>query len=223
MVVVPIVAGVATTAVNLSLIHGGKIRGTITDQQNGAAIAGIAVAAYDGSGNVISSGVSAGDGKYALVAPAGDYRLAAFDGQLRYTTAYSGGAANFETASWSSVATDATNDLNFTLVRGLRLSGKVIDATNVFLSVSNVQVGALDASGNRVAAATAVDGSFNLVLAPGTYKILVTDPLDRYHASFYNGALTLAAATPVVVNANGPSPITIFLSRLIRRRAAPHA
>lgn len=220
---ITLVAGVATTAVNLSLVRGGRVRGTITDQQSGAAIAGITVAAYDDSGNVISSGVSSSDGKYALVAPPGDYRLAAFDSQLRYVTAYSGGAANFESASWTSVATDSTNDLNFALAQGLRLSGKVIDSTNVFVSVSNVQVGALDAMGNRVAGAVTVDGSFNLMLAPGTYRILVTDPLDRYHASFYNGAVTLASATPVVVSANGPPPITIFLSRLIRRRAAPHA
>ncbi|HJT17814.1 MAG TPA: carboxypeptidase regulatory-like domain-containing protein [Thermoanaerobaculia bacterium] len=220
---VTVIENVTLNGIDVSLVQGGKISGTITDRQSGAAIGGITVAAYDADGNLISSGTSASNGKFALVVPAGAYRFIAFDNQLRYITAYSGGASNFETAGSMSVAAASTNQLNFALGQGVRLSGSVVDQSAPFTPVSDVEIGALDAAGNRVASATVSAGTFNLVVAPGTYRLLVTDPLGRFSATFYNSAATLAGATPVVVTANGTgSPITILLSRAQRRRSVRH-
>jgi hypothetical protein len=220
---VTVIENATLNGIDLSLVPGGKISGTITDQQSGAPVGGVTVAAYDIDGNLISSGTSASNGKYALVVPAGAYRFIAFDNQLRYITAYSGGASNFETASSMSVTVASTNQLNFALAQGVLLSGSVVDQSAPFTPVSDVEIGALDAAGNRVASATVSGGSFNLVVAPGTYKLLATDPLGRFSATFYNGAPTLDAATPVVVTANGTgAPITILLSRAQRHRSVRH-
>lgn len=219
---VTVVAGLSETTIDLTLARGAKISGTVIDQQSGQPAPGITVAAYDDNGNAISTAISNAAGAYALVVPAGNYRFAAFDGQLRYVTAYNGGARSFDTANAMSVVAASTNQLNFALKQGVRLSGTVIDSSAAFLSISGVQIGALDLAGNRVATATTSFGNFDLVVAPGTYKLLATDPLGRYYAIFYNGAWTLAAATPVTVTANGASPITLQLIRLTRHRAAPH-
>ena len=101
--------------------------------------------------------------------------------------------------------------------------GNLLTVTRTFSPLSGIQIGALDLTGNRVATAMSKDSAFDLVLAPGTYKLLATDPLQRYYATFYNSAYTLAAATPIVVPSNGVSTsINLLLVRQARHRSAPH-
>ena len=218
---VAVFAAQTSPSIDFSLIRGTRFAGTITDQSG--AVSGISVAAYDDAGNVITTAMTDAAGNYGLVVPQGNYRFAAFDNSLRYVTAYGGGAANFEAATVYRADGNSPQHLDFTLTRGVRVSGSVIDSSSTFSPLSGIQIGALDLTGNRVATAMSKDSAFDLVLAPGTYKLLATDPLQRYYATFYNSAYTLAAATPIVVQSNGVStPINLLLVRQARHRAAPH-
>jgi carboxypeptidase family protein len=212
-----------TPAIDFALVRGARFSGTITDQQTGAPVAGVSVGAFDGAGNIMSVGITDNSGNYALVIPAGSYKVAAFDSLLRYITSYGGGAPNYDTAAVFEVGGDTAQRVDFTVTRGIHIAGTVIDSGAAFVPVSNVQIGALDLAGDRVATATVHDSVFDLVLAPGTYKLLAVDPLGRFYATFYSNALTLDTASPIVVQSTGiSSPITMTLIRVVRHRPVHH-
>ena len=220
---VPVVAMLATPAIDFVLVRGANFTGTITDQTSSAPIAGVTVGAYDDAGNLVSTATSDRSGNYTIVVPAGHYRLIAFDGLLRYVTGYGGGARNYETAAVFQAEGSGTHRVDFTLIRGVHISGTVIDSNAAFVPVSGVEIAALDVSGDRVATATARDGRFDLVLAPGNYKLLAVDPLGRFYAMFYNNAWTLDTAGTIAVQENGATaPISLALIRITRRHPAHH-
>ena len=212
-----------TSAIDFVLVRGAVFSGTITDQQTGVPIGGISVGAFDAAGNMMSVGIADNSGNYALVVPPGSYKLAAFDNLLRYITGYGGGEPNYDTAAVFEVSGDTTRRVDFVLTRGVHITGTVIDSGAAFVPVSDVQIGALDLEGDRVATATVHDGVFDLVLAPGTYKLLAVDQKGRFYAMFYNNAWTLAAASPIVVQSTGvSSPIAMTLIRVVRHRPVHH-
>src|SRR5260370_1369208 len=160
-------------------------------------------------------------GNYAFVLPAGTFTLVAFDGQLRYVTAYSGGASNYESSSLFQVDWNSSRRVDFALSGGIRVSGSVVDS--YLLGISGIQVDALDLNGNRVTSANTSDGTFDLVLKPNTYKLLANDPLQRFRPLFFSSSASLAAATPVVVQSSGMTvPLTFILAHAGRRHAASH-
>jgi hypothetical protein len=212
-----------TAAIDFVLVRGARFSGTVTDQQTGAPIAGISVGAFDAAGNNMSVGITDNSGNYTLVVPPGNYKLAAYDNLLRYITSYGGGAPNYDMAQVFEAGGDTTRRVDFTLARGVHITGTVIDSAAAFVTVSNVQIGALDLAGDRVATATVHDGVFDLVLAPGTYKLLAVDPQGRFYAMFYDNAFTLSAANPIVVQSTGISrPISMILIRVVRHRPVHH-
>ncbi len=219
--VVIIDAGQITPAIDFSLIRGVRFTGVVTERTTGLAAPGVSVAVYDSQGNAVSTATTDAAGNYVLVVPPGSYKFVAFDNQLRYVTAYGGGAANYEAATVYEVDGNSVESIDFAVSRGVRVTGKVVDSA--LLPVSGIQIGALDLIGNRVATAMCNAGFFDLVLTPATYKLLATDPWQRFHPMFYNGGTTLAGATPVLVQNNGvATPITFTLRHADRRRAAPH-
>ncbi|PYQ51592.1 MAG: hypothetical protein DMF59_07415 [Acidobacteria bacterium] len=140
---------------------------------------------------------------------------------LRYATAYAGAAPNYESSRLYQVDANSARQMDFAMSHGVRITGTVVDS--MFRAISGAQIGALDASGNRVASTTTVDGVFDMVLTPNTYKLLATDPLQRYRPAFFDGASTLASATPVVVQSGGvDTPLTFVLAHSDRRRSVPH-
>jgi hypothetical protein len=212
-----------TAAIDFILVRGARFSGTITDQQTGAPIAGISVGAFDSAGNIMSVGISDNSGNYALVVPPGSYKLAAFDNILRYITSYGGGEPNYDTAEVFEASGDTTRSVDFALTRGVHITGIVIDSAAAFVPVSNVQIGALDLAGDRVATATVHDGVFDFVLAPGAYKLLAVDPQGRFYPMFYNNAFTLGSANTIVVQSTGIStPISMTLIRVVRHRPVHH-
>ena len=220
---VRVVAAQTIPAIDFALTHGARFSGTVTDQTTHAPVAGVSVGAYDDAGNAVNVATTDSSGNYALVIPSGSYRLVAFDTQLRYIAAYGGGAQNYDNAAVFPMVSDGTRRIDFALARGVRISGTVIDTTATFTPVSDVQIGALDLAGNRIATAIAHDGAFDLVLAPGTYKLLAVDPLGRFYPMFYNSAWTLATATAISVRDTGlSSPVSLSLVRITRHHPVRH-
>jgi hypothetical protein len=141
---------------------------------------------------------------------------------LRYTTAYGGGAPNYETASLFEADGNGSQRVDFGVVRGVHISGLVIDANSIFTPVSSVQIAALDLSGDRIATATSHDSTFDLVLAPGSYKLLAVDPLGRFYAMFYASAWTLATANTIAVSSSGAPLVQMTLIHITRRHPVRH-
>ena len=220
---VPVIAGQTTPAIDFALTRGARFSGTVTDQTTRAPIAGISVGAYDDAGSLLSVATTDASGNYAIVIPPGSYKLLAFDPLLRYITAFGGGARNYETAAVFQMDGSGTRQIDFGLTRGVHISGSVVDAGAAFVPVSGVEIDALDLEGDRVASAVAHDGTFDLVLAPGAYKLLAVDPLGRFYAMFYNSAWTLSTATAIAVQENGIStPISLVLIRITRHHPVRH-
>ena len=209
-----------TPSIDFGLSRGARFNGTIVDGSTKTPIDGISVGAYDDDGNLMNLGVTDSTGNYTLVVPSGHFKLSASDDRLRYITSYGGGSPNYDNAIDFQADGTATVKVDFSLTLGVHIAGTVSDGSE---PVSTVQVGALDPTGNRVATATTHDGRFDMVLAPGTYRLLAVDPLGRYYATFYNGAWTLQTANPIIVGANGvASPIAMTLLPVARHHPAHH-
>ena len=201
-----------TGGINLTLPRGGRITGTVR-RPNGQPFTGIIVAAYDSSGTAIAQSVSAADGKYTIVVAPGAYRVLAFDTQLTCATSYAGGATSFDTTVPRQVAADAVVAVNLDMRSGLRVGGQVLSERGAALS--DIEVVALDAAGNRVGGATSRDGSFTVVVLPGTYRLFAYDPANRYYAAEHPDSVT-------VTEAQIPLPITFTLETVVRRRSVRH-
>ena len=216
-------AAQTTSAIDFTLGRGARFNGTIVDGGSRMPIDGISVGAYDDAGNLMNLGVTDSSGNYTLVVPPGLFKLAASDDRLRYITSYGGGSASYNGAPGFEADGTSTVRVDFSLTPGVHITGTVADAAATFTPVSNVEVGVLDAEGNRLATTTTHDSRFDLVLAPGSYRLLAVDPLGRYFATFYNGAWTLQTASPVVVGVNGlANPITMTLLPASRHHPAHH-
>jgi large repetitive protein len=209
---------------DFSLVRGGRISGIV--REGNQPRAGITVAAYDAAGILVASTITNASGAYAMVVPPGDYRLVAFNTELdapAYVPAYDLGAPSFDQTVPRSIAAGASVTADFSLRLGSVVAGEVVDADGV--SISGIEVFALDAAGNRIAGATTgtVDSGFALAVPPGTYKFVAIDPRGRYAVTYYDGAPTLAAARPVEVpNPGVVTRLRFTLEQVMRRRAARH-
>ncbi|HYK02078.1 MAG TPA: carboxypeptidase regulatory-like domain-containing protein [Thermoanaerobaculia bacterium] len=201
------------SAIDVTLPRGGRISGTVRDALTTLPLAGITVAAYDEAGLAIAFATTGADGRYASVVAPGAYRIVAFDPQLNYATSYAGNASSYETTGPVAVEADAMLATNFTMRRGIRVSGTVTHQNGGALT--GVEVFALDPSGNRVAGAVTNNGAFTIVVAPGTYRFVASDPLGRYAASTPTGELTIAQGQPTPT-------IALTLQGFSRRRSVRH-
>ncbi len=201
------------SGIDVTLPRGGRISGVVRDALTTLPLAGITVAAYDASGVAIASATTGSDGRYALTVAPGAYRFVASDPQLSYTTSYAGGATSYETTGPVSVQADATITADFTMRRGVRVSGTVTNENGGPLT--GIEVFALDASGNRVAGAVANAGAFTIAVAPGTYRFVALDPDGRYSPSTPTGNITIVQGQPTPT-------IALTLQGLTRRRSVRH-
>ena len=218
----PIAAAVGQSATlpPFTLSRGGRVTGTVIDQNTRAPIAGAIVQAYDSGGVVAGSTTTSAAGTYRIVLPAGSYRLVAADPQLRYAPAYNGGATSFDSATPVSVTVDTETTAAFGLVRGTLVIGNVVDASHQ--PITGVEVTALDLSQNRVASAiTASDGSFRLTVVPGSYKFIVIDRSGQYMTAYFGGS-SFATASVIAVDATGAPRLTLSVHGSSRRRAVHH-
>ena len=202
-------AGQQLTAIDFSPTRAGRFVGTVRDGATEQLLHGVNVVAYDPTGLRVAQTTTAADGTYRLSMTPGQYRLLAFDPGLEYATAYAGGATSYETTMPLAVAAGAEQAAGFKMFRGVRVTGKVVEEHGG--SLDGIEVFALDATGNRVAGtSTSSTGSFTLVVQPGMYTLVTRDPYHRF-------AMRLPG-TPVAVGATAPSPVTLIMDTITRRR-----
>lgn len=190
---ISVTEGGVVSGVDASLPRAAQLMGIVRDA-GGAPLANIIVAAYNPSGSTRAFTTTASDGRYRLVVPSGDYRLAAYDPALLYATQFSGGANAFDDAvALRAVAPQVIANLDFTLIRGGQLTGRV---TSGGAPAAGVTVVAYAGSGALVTSAiTAADGTYRFVVAPGTYTLGVFDAALRFATSIAATPLTVAGGS----------------------------
>jgi hypothetical protein len=203
-------AGSNVSGIDITAPRAGRVSGIV--RANGIPVAGIQVAAYDSAGTLAATATTDAAGRYALALAPGSYRLLAFDAALTYATAYAGGATSFEATVPIVAQADGNSIADFALQTGLRVSGQV--ASGGGHALTGIEVFALDAAGNRVAAATSNEGTFIIVLRPGTYRFTAVDPEGRYNAA-ESGSVTVSEGQV-------PSVLLTLESVGSRRRSVRH-
>lgn len=214
---VGLAAGQSLRGFDFSVLRGGRITGTVRD--GASARAGIIVGAYDAAGMLVATATTNAAGSYAMVVPPGEYRIVAFDADLRYAASYDQGATTYEQTTPRAVAAGATVTADIALRRGEVVSGDVTDGNGQPLS--GVNVFALNEAGNRVAGGLASDGTFAFAVPAGTYKFVAVDGAGRYAITYYQRAATFNAATWVTVSSQTPR-LTFVLEQVMRRRGVRH-
>ncbi|HEX8155152.1 MAG TPA: carboxypeptidase-like regulatory domain-containing protein, partial [Thermoanaerobaculia bacterium] len=209
--IITVSGGQRVNGYDFELQRGGRYEGSVTDAATSQPLGGIGIAAYDADGVLVSQTTTLADGRYALVVPAGAYRVLAFDEQLRYSTRYAGNAVSFETTADRQVNVGGVTTVNFALQRGVKVTGTVTDSSG--RPIAGIEVFALDPNGNRVGASTTNrSGAFAIVLPANTYTFLARDPEGRFVSAHRD--------QPLVVSEGSARTVTFALSSGTRRRAA---
>lgn len=214
--------GLISPDCDFALTRAGRFTGHVADAGTGALLAAMTVAAYVTPRSAIASAVTDSNGQYKIAVSPGTYRVVAWDGAHTFANSFDGGAANFEETAPRTVAADETRIADFTMRRGIAVTGRT--TTTAAAPIGGIEIMVLDVSGNHVAGAVSGDdGSFVVTLLPGSYKIYVSDPARRYSSAYYDRAGGFASAAIIVVTSNGPpAPPSIVLSSAGRRRAVVH-
>jgi len=178
-----------TTAVNATMERGGHLTGSVKP------VLPMTVVAYNADGTIRAFTIASG--AYTLVVPPGDFRLGVFDPALDYLP-----------QSWPSVvhaiAQQTIGSFDFTLIRGARVTGRVTSrATGNVLAA--MTVGAYDLTGHLLSSTqTNADGTYALLLAPATVKLLAFDNALHFATAYYLDAQTFdtTAALPLIEGAS---------------------
>ncbi len=192
------------TTVDLQLPRGAVVTGQV--QSSLAALAGITIAAYDGTG-LSTATVTDGTGHYRLLLEPGSYTITAYDPGFRYATVGVGVTVGFG---------QVLTDFNFSLVIGAHVSGVVL--TSAGTPVPDLTVAAYGADGNPILmTSTRFDGRFDLVVPPGSYRFAAYDSLQRFYPSAQTTVFTVSASQVV-----GGLELRVAPRAISRRRAAVH-
>lgn len=164
-----------------TLAAAARVSGTAIDAVTRLPLGSILVYAYTSAGALVSQTTTLATGAFNISLPAGDYRFVAADASRVYATAYYDGSRSFESASVITVAAgEQRPGMQLALTRGARITGHV-NAPNLTVAAYNLD-GTFHASTTSDAA-----GNYTLVVAPGEFRIAVSDPSLTYALLFYGG------------------------------------
>lgn len=199
--------------INVSLPRAYRVSGTVRDA-TGRPISSVNVAAFSGGTtaccSMVTSALTDLRGQYTLVVPAGTYRVMfAPPGKGGSATAWYGGSS-FNTSADLVVVSDITM-ADTTLAAGIGFNGLTIfNALPVSATVEAYLGGNAGCCSLVYSGTSALDGSFNVGLAPGTYRFRFE--YDRGGGVTYSKWLygsTYAGATDFVLTTN---PVTVIVS-----------
>lgn len=177
------------------------ISGTVAGADDGRPLGNMSVAAYTLTGNLAATTATDGQGSYTLALAPGSYHLLAYDQGGTYATNYYSNASSFDTsATLTTSPSQPLANINFALVRGVRVSGTVVSPTSQPLSGMVVSAYNLDGT-RRAHTRTNSSGFFSLVLPPDPYKFVAWDEdfgkAVIYVPGYYSHQTSFEAATTV--------------------------
>jgi hypothetical protein len=192
--VVTVAEGATRESVNGTLARGATLEGVVRDAVSSAPLANMVVVAYNASGTARVFAITGTDGRYSLLVPSGDFKVAAFDPALNYATIFYPGSPSFASAfTVRAIAPQRTSGLDLALARGGQIAGRV---TTSGTPLAGITVAAYDANGTLIASSdTNGGGGYRLVLAPGTYTVAAFDRALRF--------VTAPAVTVTIVAGDG--------------------
>ncbi|MCA9418900.1 MAG: carboxypeptidase regulatory-like domain-containing protein, partial [Candidatus Omnitrophica bacterium] len=204
---VSVTTGMETTNIDFTLDAGGYIEGLVLAQSGGAPVPGIDLDLFSDTGTFISAvdAVSSSTGYYRLgpIAPGNWVVQADSTPAQGYVDQYFNLKTTFPSADLISVSANATtSNIDFSPLSGGTISGTIRAAqNNQPLPDIDLDVFLTDGTPVSIDARSDLTGQFLLgPLPPGQY-IIRADPLNAsgYIDQYYDGAVTLGAATPVTV------------------------
>jgi len=184
------IAAPATTAANFQLPLAAKITGIVTDRVALTPIANARVTAYASDGTIAARGVTAADGGYAVAVRAGGLRVVVDDPTGNYATTYVPDAESFSAEPAVAAAAGQTVTVDATMIRGGRITGRVIDALTG-ISIPAV-VTAYNLDGTARSSVTATTLGYSIVVPPGDYRMGVVDPTFVYLPQYAAGTIVHA-------------------------------
>jgi hypothetical protein len=215
---IDVAEGASRDGVNAALPRGVPLQGLVLDAASGAGLANMIAAAYNPSGTVRAFATTDSAGRYRILVPIGDYKVGAYDPSLVYATRFSVAEASFATAQTLHVV--ASQQLaNLNLLRGGQFAGTV--RTVAGIPLAGITVAAYASSGVLIASAqTNADGTYRIVVAPGTYTLAAFDRSLHY--------VTSTTTTPIAVAPAEVQPRDFTLAagatmRALVRDLATHA
>lgn len=205
--VITVSAGEQRPGLRIALPRGARITGHVNAPN-------LIIGAYNLDGTLHASTTSDAAGNYVLVVAPGDYRIAVSDPSLTFATLFYGGATDFRSAQRLTVNADVSG-IDVTLPRGGHVSGTV--RNNTAQPLAGMTVGAYDEAGVLVASATTgADGRYELVVAPGTYRLVAFDPTLNFATSYAGGATSYETAAPIAVVADATITADFVMRRGVR-------
>lgn len=189
----------SVSSINFGLVRAGFLAGTVSSGSSPRT--GITVAAYNLSGTLRGFTQTDASGAYRLALPPGTYKLAAFDESRVYATLFYASSASFAGAAAVAVSAGSTTNIAFALSVGSHLSGVVRDAGTGSL-LSGIVVTAYDAAGFVVGTSnTAANGSYELFLPAGDYRLVFEDRAGNYASVYFSGAESFETSTTIALAA----------------------
>lgn len=174
--------GQQTSGIDFSLAIGGRIRGTVTRDSDGAPISGLWVYAYDyETGSWRGSGLTDANGFYEIRRlPTGTYRVQVDTYGTEYLQEYYDDAIDYENATpVNVVGGQQAENINFGLGPGASISGRVVNSSEEPLE--NVTVRCCSVDGHCFSSDTTdTNGIYEFrKLAPGdVYSVPAYPPSD---------------------------------------------
>ena len=191
-------------ALNVAMVKGGSITGTVTDKDTGAGIPSVYVNAYSqATGSPAGYGFSDNNGFYLISGlPAGSYKLN-FDLQnsASYLSQWYSNKADLASATAVTVTSaSTTSGISVALARGGSLTGKVTDSVTG-AGIPGVYVNLVDAGSGSSLNGTSTDNSgvYSFSGLAGNFKLVFSGA--GYLTRWYGGKADQAAASVVSVTA----------------------
>lgn len=173
-----------------------RVSGTAVDAATNAPLASTLVYAYTREGTLVATTTTNAAGQFRFSLASGEYRFVAADASNNYATAFYEGSRSFANARVISLATgQERGDVRIALTRATRIRGHV-NAPELLVAAYNMD-GTLHATTTSDAA-----GNYTLVVAPGEYRIAVSDLSGTYATLFYGGAVDFRFAQTVTASAD---------------------
>jgi parallel beta-helix repeat protein len=195
----------ATTDINVIMVKGGSITGSVTAKDTGSVIQSVQVEAYNATAGVfINSGYSDNTGAYSISGlMAGEYKLRFYQSNSTYLSQWYSDKANLVSATSVTVTNaNTTGGINVSLQKAGSITGTVTDRASGAV-LQSVYVTAVDTgTGNWITSGnTNSSGVYALTGLSGSYKLRFS--ASGYVEQWYGGTTDQTAATSVTVNAPG--------------------
>jgi len=185
--ILPLTSVITVSNVDFRMLRAGLATGRVTNA-SGAGLSKMTVAAYNASGTRRGFTTTDASGNFTLALPQGDYRIAAYDDALKYSTTFFPNAASFAAAEPVRILALVTSTMDLRLPLSATLSGVVTDRI-ALAPIANARVTVYDSDGNVSArTATGIDGRYSVALHPGGLRVVVDDPAGKYAATYVPNA-----------------------------------